>query len=60
MVSVRVAVPVPTLLVALNVTGYEPATVVVPEIKPVAVLTDKPFGKPDAPKLVGLLDAVIW
>lgn len=49
MVSIRVAVPVPPLLVALNVTVYLPAAVGVPEIKPVAVSTDKPAGKPVAP-----------
>jgi hypothetical protein len=59
-VRVRVAWPVPVALVALNVTGEVPAVVGVPEIKPVAVLTDNPAGRPVAPKLVGLLVAVIW
>jgi hypothetical protein len=49
MVSVKVAVPVPALLVALSVTVEVPAAVGVPEIKPVAVLTDKPEGNPAAP-----------
>ena len=59
-VSVSVAVPVPALLVALNEMVEVPAPVGVPEINPVAVLTDKPAGNPDAPKLVGVLVAVIW
>jgi hypothetical protein len=59
MVSVRVALPVPPLLLALRVTVDVPAALAVPEIKPVDVLTVKPVGKPDAPKLVGELDAVI-
>jgi hypothetical protein len=50
MVSVRVAVPVPTPLVALSVTvDVPPVPVGVPEITPVAVLTDKPAGNPVAP-----------
>ena len=48
-VKVSVAVPVPALLVALNVTVDVPAVVGVPEINPVAVLTDTPPGKPLAP-----------
>ena len=59
MVRVRVAVPVPAAFVALSVTGVVPGAVGVPKIKPVAVLTDNPAGKPVAPKLVGLLVAVI-
>jgi hypothetical protein len=47
-VSVRVALPVPPLLVAFSVTVEVPAAVGVPEIKPVAVLTDKPAGNPVA------------
>jgi len=59
-VSVRVAVPVPALLVALIVTvDVPPVPVGVPEITPVAVLTDRPAGNPVAPKLVGVLVAVI-
>ena len=50
MVSVRVAVPVPTALVALIVTvDVPPVPVGVPEITPVAVLTDNPAGNPVAP-----------
>ena len=49
MVKVRLAVPVPELLVALNATGKVPATVGVPRIKPVEVLIVKPPGSPDAP-----------
>ena len=58
-VKVRVAVPVPPLLVALRVTFVVPAAVGVPEITPVAVLTERPAGNGLAPKLVGLLLAVI-
>lgn len=57
-VSASVALPVPALLLALNVTIEVPAAVGVPEIKPDA-LTDKPPGSPDAAKLVGELVAVI-
>jgi hypothetical protein len=46
-VSVRVALPVPPALVALSVTAELPAAVGVPEINPVAALTDKPAGKPE-------------
>jgi hypothetical protein len=49
MVSVRVALPVPALLVALSVTAEVPAAEGVPEIKPVVVLTYKPAGSPVAP-----------
>jgi len=49
MVSVRVAFPVPPLLVALSVTVGVPATEGVPEINPVAVFTDSPAGNPVAP-----------
>ena len=59
MVRVRVAWPVPVALVALSVTGEVPAAVGVPEIKPETVLTDSPAGKLVAPKLLGLLVAVI-
>jgi hypothetical protein len=48
-VSVRVALPVPPLLVALSVTAKVPAVVGVPEIKPVAVFTNNPEGNPVAP-----------
>ena len=59
MVSVRVNVPVPPALEALSVTDVVPEAVGVPEIKPVAELTDSPAGKGVALKDVGLLDAVI-
>jgi hypothetical protein len=59
-VTVRVAVPAPVVLLALSVTGVVPVELRVPEINPVAVLIDNPAGKPVAPKLVGLLVAVIW
>jgi hypothetical protein len=58
-VKVRGALPVPPLLLALSVTPEFPAPVGVPEIKPEAVLTVRPAGNPDAPKLVGELVAVI-
>ena len=47
-VKVKVALPVPLLLVALMVTLYVPAVVGVPEINPVLVLTLKPAGSPVA------------
>ena len=58
-VSARVADPVPPLLVALIVMLKVPEPVGVPEITPEPVLTNRPDGKPLAPKLVGLLVAVI-
>jgi len=58
MVSVRVARPVPPLLVALNVTIEDPVAVGVPEIKP-AALTVKPAGNPVAPKKMGEFVAVV-
>jgi len=48
-VSVRVALPVPKLLVALIVTIEVPAAVGAPEIAPVVVFTDNPAGRPVAP-----------
>lgn len=59
-VNTSVALPVPPLLVALRVTLNVPATVGVPEITPVEVLRARPVGRPEAPKLVGELLAVIW
>ena len=58
-VNVNVLLPVPVALVAPSVTVEIPTTVGVPEIRPVAALTDKPVGKPVALKLVGELLAVI-
>lgn len=55
----RVAVPVPPAFVALTLTLDVPELVAVPEIKPVLAFTASPAGKPVAPKLVGLLVAVI-
>jgi len=49
MVNVRLALPVPPLLVALSVTVDVPAAVGVPEISPVPLFTDKPAGNPVAP-----------
>ncbi len=48
-VSVRVALPVPPLLVALTVTVEVAAAVGVPEINPVVLLTVNPAGNPVAP-----------
>jgi len=59
-VRVSVAVPVPVLLVALSVMVEVPDADGVPEIRPVDLLTERPDGKPVAPKLVGEFDAVIW
>jgi hypothetical protein len=49
MVNVRLALPVPPLLVALSVTVDVPAAVGVPEINPDVLLTNKPAGSPVAP-----------
>jgi hypothetical protein len=60
-VSVRDPLPVPRLLVALSATLEVPTGPAgVPEINPEAAFTVRPTGKPDAPKLVGELVAVIW
>ena len=48
MVSVRVALPVPPLLVALQRHCRGSAAVGVPEISPLVALTDKPAGNPVA------------
>jgi hypothetical protein len=58
-VKVRGALPVPALLVALNITLEVPTLTGVPEIKPEVVFTVRPAGNPDAPKLVGELVAAI-
>ena len=49
MIRVRVAVPVPPLLIALRVTLDDPAAVGVPEINPVALFSANPVGNPVAP-----------
>ena len=49
MVIVRMAFPVPPLLVALRVTVDAVAAVGVPEINPVALFTVNPAGNPVAP-----------
>ena len=59
-VRVNVAWPVPAPLVALRDMVEVPVPVGVPEIKPLVVLTESPAGRPVAPKLVGVLVAVIW
>jgi hypothetical protein len=48
-VSVRVAVPVPPLSVALSVIVEVAAAVGVPEINPVPLFTARPDGNPVAP-----------
>jgi hypothetical protein len=58
-VITKVAVPVPELFVAEIVTFEVPATVGVPVIAPVDVLTLNPRGNPVALKEVGLPEAVI-
>ena len=58
-VNVRVALPVPAVFVALMVTLKVPATVGVPEIKPVVGFMVRPTGRPEAAKLVGEFVAVI-
>jgi hypothetical protein len=59
-VIVRPWVAVAVALVALIVTLNVPCPTGWPEIRPVVALTERPGGKPTAPKLVGLLVAVIW
>jgi hypothetical protein len=58
-VMVSVALPLPPALLALMVELNVPVTLGVPLITPVLVLTLKPVGRPVAPKLVGLLLAVM-
>lgn len=58
-VTLKGPLPMPLLLVALNVTDEVPVADGVPEINPVLLLTDNPDGNPVAPKLVGELVAVI-
>lgn len=55
-----VAVPVPPEFVAVIVALKVPETVGVPEITPLNVVMVRPVGKLLAPKVVGVLDAVIW
>ena len=55
----NVAMPVPLVFVAEIVTLVVPAAVGVPEIAPVVVFNVRPGGSPAAPKLVGLLVAVM-
>jgi hypothetical protein len=50
---------VPQELVAVIATPKVPQVVIVPLISPFDVFTLNPVGKPVAPKLVGLPDAVI-
>ena len=51
--------PVLVALVAVTVALNTPSTVGAPEIIPLPALTLNPGGKPDAPKLLGALVAVI-
>ena len=59
-VSVSGPVPVPLPLVALRVMLNVPATVGVPEIKPVEVFKVKPAGNGTAPHVLIAWSAVIW
>src|SRR5688500_12695932 len=59
-VIVSACVAVAVGLVALSTTLKAPLTVGVPAMRPVVGLTVSPGGSPVAPKLVGLLVAVIW
>ena len=59
-VTVTAWVEEPDPLVAEIITVEAPTAVGTPEIRPVAVFTDNPAGKPVAAKLVGPLLAVIW
>ena len=54
-----VALPMPPAFVAVMVTDEFPATVGIPEIKPVVEFTLSPDGRPVAPNEVALLLAVI-
>ena len=58
-VKLSVTEPVPPALVAFKVTLKVPLAVGVPEMRPVAVFTESPAGRPVALKLIGLLVAVI-
>ena len=60
MVSASVAVPVPEALVAERVTVELPDAEGVPEMRPLAVFTPRPAGRPVAAKDVGVLVAAIW
>jgi hypothetical protein len=59
-IKVNVAEPVPAALEAEIAMLKVPATVGVPAISPVEVLTESPSGKPVALNEVGLLLAAIW
>ncbi len=53
------SLPVPAALVAFKVMLYVPADGNVPEMSPLGLIVS-PAGSGVAPKLVGLLVAVIW
>jgi hypothetical protein len=59
MVITTLAVPVPPAFVAVMVAVAVPAAVGVPMIAPEVELTDRPLGRPLAPKEVGLFVAVM-
>jgi len=59
-VSVRELVPVPPALEAESVIVLVPVESGVPLMSPEFVSRERPLGRADAPKLVGLLEAVIW
>ena len=52
--------PVPPAFVAVREIAKVPTCMGAPEIRPVAVSTVRPFGRPLAAKLVGSFVAVIW
>ena len=56
---VKAEEPVPEIFAALTVAWKVPTWVAEPEIKPVEESRLRPEGKPEAPKLVGVLSAAI-
>ena len=59
-VSVRELVPVPPALEAESVIVLVPGEAGEPLMSPEFVSRERPLGRADAAKLVGLLEAVIW
>ena len=59
-VSTSVSESVPVVFVAEMVTLKSPSKLVVPEMRPVAVFTERPSGRPVASNDAGLFAAVIW
>ncbi len=60
MVIVKDRVPMPLAFEAESVAMVLMTDVGVPEMRPLEVLTESPGGRAVAPKVVGLLVAVIW